>query len=74
MFLPINHILRLKSSDTENCDYMFVKIASFTMIYSYHLLVGKVCYQLTGSSDFTLKSLLPVNWQQRIYVKIAATS
>ena len=35
---------------------------------------GKVCYQLTGSSDFTLKSLLPVNWQQQIYVKIAATS
>ena len=36
--------------------------------------LGKVCYQLTGSSDFTLKSLLPVNWQQRIYVKFAATS
>ena len=26
------------------------------------------------SSEFTLKSLLPVNWQQRIYVKIAAAS
>ena len=37
-------------------------------------ILGKVCYQLTGSSDFTLKSLLPVNWQQRIYVKIDTTS
>ena len=37
-------------------------------------VLGKVCYQLTGSSDFTFKSLLPVNWQQRIYVKIAAAS
>ena len=30
--------------------------------------------QLTGSSEFTLKSLLPVNWQQRIYVKITGSS
>ena len=30
--------------------------------------------KLTGSSDFTLKLLLPVNWQQRFYVKMAATS
>ena len=39
-----------------------------------YIYIGKVCYQLTGSSDFTFKSLLSVNWQQRIYVKIAATS
>ena len=30
-------------------------------------MYGKVCCQLTGSSDFTLKLLLPVNWQQRFY-------
>ena len=35
---------------------------------------GKVCCQLTGSSDFTLKSLLPVNWQQRFYDEMAAAS
>ena len=29
---------------------------------------------LPVNSDFTLKSLLPVNWQQRIYVEIAAAS
>ena len=44
------------------------------VFFGFCILLGKVCYQLTGSSDFTLKSLLPVNWQQRIYVKIAATS
>ena len=36
--------------------------------------IGKVCCQLTGSSDFTLKSLLPVNWQQRFYDEMAAAS
>ena len=35
---------------------------------------GKVCCQLTGSSDFTFKSLLPVNWQQRFYDEMAAAS
>ena len=34
----------------------------------------KVCCQLTGSSDFTLKSLLPLNWQQRFYDEMAAAS
>ena len=29
---------------------------------------------LTGSSEFTLKSLLPVNWQQPFHRKIAAAS
>ena len=29
---------------------------------------------LTGSSDFTLKSLLPINWQQPFHRKIAAAS
>ena len=29
---------------------------------------------LTESSDFTLKSLLPVNWQQPFHRKIAAAS
>ena len=29
---------------------------------------------LTGSSDFTLKSLLPINWQQPFQRKIAAAS
>ena len=38
------------------------------------LNLGKVCCQLTGSSDFTLKSLLPVNWQQRFYDEMAAAS
>ena len=28
----------------------------------------------TGSSDFTLKSLLRVNWQQRFYDEMAAAS
>ena len=35
---------------------------------------GKGCCQLTGSSDFTLKSLLPVNWQQRFFDEMAAAS
>ena len=30
--------------------------------------------KLTGSSEFTLKSLLPVNWQQRFKRKFAAAS
>ena len=30
--------------------------------------------QLTGSNDLTLKSLLPVNWQQRFYDEMAAAS
>ena len=29
---------------------------------------------LTGSSEYTLKSLLPVNWQQPFHRKIAAAS
>ena len=36
-----------------------------------YIYFGKV---LTGSSDFTLKSLLPVNWQQRFYDEMAAAS
>ena len=39
-----------------------------------HYIFGKVCCQLPGSSDFTLKSLLPVNWQQRFYDEVAAAS
>ena len=33
---------------------------SKSIIFRYN----KIYNQLTGSSDFTLKSLLPVNWQQ----------
>ena len=39
VFLLIKHILKLKSSDMENCDYMCVKFAFFSMISSYHLCV-----------------------------------
>ena len=33
-----------------------------------------VTTSVTGSSDFTLKWLQPVNWQQRFQRKIAASS
>ena len=49
-------------------------ICSLCILSICNIYLGKVCCQLTGSSDFTLKSLLPVNWQQRFYDEMAAAS
>ena len=74
--MPAKHVSVLTTADSRANSWS-VKSISVPLVYAvacWGIVVGKVCYQLTGSSDFTLKSLPPVNWQQRIYVKISAAS
>ena len=51
-------------SDQQLCRSLHILHIPLHVVATCIFNIGKVCYKLTGSSDFTLKSLLPVNWQQ----------
>ena len=67
VFLPIKHILRLKSSDTENCDYMCVKIA--VSLFFYHLFVLQEIHMI-GSYLYKIQYHFRIMILTSVYVLI----